>query len=292
MDTWPYFKALLLFFLAICSMQPACASAELLYNPAWADTVLLQERDSAAYSQLKQSILVPAYARVHASGYMLQPLRHAAPPLFYLYFITAILGVALVLRLIYDDFSESLLRGVLSSKAYYVALRTNKYDSPVPLAYVFLAKHLVLGVIAYLALEQLFPSGPMGYDPGLLLRVAGLVMGFGILRSLGELLFNWVIGTGSVFKAFTLQQLFIDFIWGLLLLTACLVFIYHPGFQLRAPLGWFSLLLALYLVFNTFRSYQLMHQARVPFRLHFFIYICTFKILPVLLLAKYLVSNT
>jgi hypothetical protein len=224
--------------------------------------------------------------------YALQPLKEPAAPAFYVLFLAGLLLIALLLRVLFDDFSESMLKGVLSSKAYYVFLRTNKYDSPVPLAYLFVAKNLVFSVLIYLALEKIHPSGTVGFEPVLLLKVMVLVLLFSLVRSLAELLFNFTIGTMAIYKAFTLQQLFIDFAWGLLLLAACLVCIYNPAFHMHSPGAWFAVIVGVYLVFNSLRSYQLMSNIRINYRLHFFLYICSFKILPVLLLAKYLLSNT
>ena len=227
----------------------------------------------------------------NATVYSLQPLKYPTASVFYLLFIIGLLLVALLLRVLFDDFSESMLRGVFSSKDYYLLLRTNKYDSPVPLVYLFLAKNLVFAVLAYLAVEKIKPDGPAWFQPALLLKVMLLIVLFSFTRSLIELVFNWTIGTVTIFKAFMLQQLFVDFIWGLGLLCICLVGLYNPGFHMQQPLAWFAVILGIYLVFNTFRSYQLMSNIRINYRLHFFIYICSFKILPVLVLAKYLLSS-
>jgi hypothetical protein len=259
-----------------------------VYNPAWADSVLVNRSDSAVIAGLKKQLRI---GDDKTPAFSLQPLKQPAAPAFYAIFFGVILLLAMFLRLLFDDFSESMLNGVLSSKAYYFFLRTNKYDSPVPLAYIFVARSLVFSVLAFLALKKMDPSGIGGFKSDILMRVMITVMLFSIIRLFLELLINWVVGTSALYKAFTLQLLFIDFAWGLLLLAACLVCIYNPGFSMHAPLAWFMSIIGLHMVFNTFRSYQLMTNVRIKYRLHFFLYLCCLKILPVLILAKYLLSN-
>ena len=241
-------------------------------------------------ARLKNSVLITD--KVQTPGFEVQTLKRSAPSLFYLVFVVVLLWVALVLRLLFDDFSVSMLKGIWSSKQYFIFLRTNKYDSPVPLAYIFLAKNLILALFVYLFLEKIHPVGMQTFQFGLLIKVILSVFFFFLLRSLAELIFNWTIGTGPIFKAFSIQQLFIDFTWGMVLLCICIVCIYNPVFNLKDPLPGISILLGLYLVFNIFKSYQLLSNIRISYRLHFFLYICSFKVLPVLLLAKYLLSNT
>jgi hypothetical protein len=290
LGTWLFFS-LFIFF----SVLPANVFAKTdvfgkIYNPYWVDSLLVHKTDSAAISQLKSTVLIKDDNT--PVKFALQPLKHSSPTLFYLWFLTALLLIALMLHILFDDFSDSLLKGVWSSKQYYIFLRTNKYDSPVPLAYVFVAKNLILSVIVYLVLEKIQPSVSGMFHPGILIKVMAVILLFSFSRSVIEMIFNWTIGTGVIYKAFTLQQLFIDFIYGLVVLCFCIICIYNPRFYLQNPEVWFGVLLGIYLVFNTFKSYQLLSNIRISYRLHFFLYICTFKILPVLLLAKYLLSNT
>ncbi|MBK9328856.1 MAG: DUF4271 domain-containing protein [Sphingobacteriales bacterium] len=70
-----------------------------------------------------------------------------------------------------------------------------------------------------------------------------------------------------------------------------MIYIYNDFISWNVVL--FSLVFSVtaYVFFNTIRSYQLMGNIRIVHKLHFFLYICAFKILPVFVLVKYILKN-
>ena len=86
-------------------------------------------------------------------------------------------------------------------------------------------------------------------------------------------------------------KLFAELVVSVFLLVLFLIYIYNTHISYDFMLGLLLSGLGVYVVFNIVRSYQLMGNVRIPYKLHFFLYICAFKILPVLLLVKYILNN-
>ena len=111
------------------------------------------------------------------------------------------------------------------------------------------------------------------------------------IKNIIEFIFNSVINTQETFKAFFLQNLFAEFLWSIILLFLFLICIYNNSISPKLLLFLILFSFSAYTVFNIIRSYQLMSNIRIPYKLHFFLYICAFKIIPLFLLAKYILNN-
>ena len=114
---------------------------------------------------------------------------------------------------------------------------------------------------------------------------------FFTVKNIVEFIFNWIIDTQETFKAFFLQNLFAELLLSIILLVFLLIYIYNNHISRDFMLFLILFSFGGYAFFNIVRSYQLMGNIRIPYKLHFFLYICAFKIIPMLLLARYILNN-
>ncbi|HPA36378.1 MAG TPA: DUF4271 domain-containing protein [Chitinophagales bacterium] len=100
-----------------------------------------------------------------------------------------------------------------------------------------------------------------------------------------------MIGTQRVFKAYFLYSLFSEFALSLIGIVVVIIFIYNDAFSFSYLIYSVAVGIVLFVVFNIVRSYQLLSSVRIPVNLHFFLYICAFRIMPVAIVAKFILSN-
>lgn len=257
------------------------------FNPFFRDSILTHHIDSAKWNAVLQSVDIHKPGK----GSMIQHQKSPAKSKAFLYIFTGLLLILLILRLIFDDFSFSLLEGMFSIKKFFIYYKSKKYDSFLAVLSIYLLKNIILSMITYIGLQHLLKNDFTSFQYAYLLDIIMLLGIFFTAKNVLEFLFNTVIDTQATFKAFFLQNLFTEFVLSVILLVILLIYVYndHLPYGLIAALIAFSFFA--YIVFNIIRSYQLMGNVHIPYKLHFFLYICAFKILPLLLLAKYILSN-
>lgn len=265
-----------------------CKNDTTSFNPYFRDSVLKNKVDTARWQQLRQSTDL---RRTAGASFVIQHQKQPDTSKAFLLIATLILIVLLVMRLLFDDFSYSLLEGLLSVKKFFIYYKTKKYDSFLAVFSLYVLKIIILALVVDILLLHLTHRDFRLFDPSWFVDVVLALSVFFVLKNLVEFVFNVVIGTQDMFRAFFLQNLFAEFMLSLLLLLILLIYVYNDGLGNGMLIFVCSLVLGLFAVFNIVRSYQLMGNVRVTYKLHFFLYICAFKILPLLLLAKYILSN-
>lgn len=258
------------------------------YNPFFRDSVLKNKIDSGRWNKLAS---VTDIHKPSGKTVFVQKQKQVQKSTVLLYISLVIALLLVVLRLIFDDFSFSLLEGMLSVKKFYIFYKSKKYDSLFAILSVYIFKISILSLVVYIGLRYIQQDDFTSFSFYYFFDIWVLLGLFFTVKNVIEFIFNWVIDTQETFKAFFLQNLFAEFIVSVFLLVLFLIYIYNNHISYNFMLGLFFTGLGVYVVFNIVRSYQLMDNVRIPYKLHFFLYICAFKILPVLLLAKYILNN-
>lgn len=286
---WQPSKLLLLFiglFLLFSSTFAQATATNI--NPFFRDSILKHKVDTARWSNVESA--VNRYNK-SATNIRLQKPKVETNSLLYLYMTAGIVILLIIMRLIFDDFSTSLLEGMLSMKKFFVFYKSKKYDSLIAIILVYVFNLVLLSLISFIAWSFTTKHGFKTFNMSVFMDISVLMIVFFTLKNAIEYLFNFIIDTQDTFKAFFLQNLFTEFLLCVVLLVFSLIYIYNSYFSLNWMLGLFFVILTIYLVFNTIRSYQLISVTRLPYKLHFFLYICTFKLIPILLLVKYFLNN-
>jgi hypothetical protein len=275
----------LVFMIAFASFSKNDTTA---YNPFFRDSILKNKIDTVRWHHL-QNVL-----DIHKSAskiIALQQPKTAHKSIVFLMNAGVIILFILLLRLIFDDFAASLLEGILSMKKYYIFYKSKKYDSLFAVLSVYILKIAIFSYILYIGILFFGKDKFLVFSYDGFFRILALLTLFFTLKNITEFIFNSVIGTNDMFKAFFLQNLFAEFLLTIILLVVFMIYIYSSHVSSGFMLGFMIACLAGYAVFNIVRSYQLMSNIRIPHKLHFFLYICAFKIIPLLLLTKYILNN-
>jgi len=286
---WQRFSRNLFLFIFLCfSLYSFSKNDTTAYNPFFRDSVLKNKIDSGCWNKL---VSVTDIHKPSGKTVFVQKQKHAQKSTVLLYISLAIALLLVVLRLIFDDFSFSLLEGIVSVKKFYIFYKSKKYDSLFAILSVYIFKISILSLVVYIGLRYMQQDDFTNFSFYFFFDIWVLLGLFFTVKNVIEFIFNWVIDTQETFKAFFLQNLFAEFVVSVFLLVLFLIYIYNSHISYDFMFGLLLSGLGVYVVFNIVRSYQLMGNVRIPYKLHFFLYICAFKILPVLLLVKYILNN-
>ncbi|MDB5227483.1 MAG: hypothetical protein JWN78_1676 [Bacteroidota bacterium] len=286
---WSMDKKKLFFFLfLLCSLHIFSSTPNTPYNPYFRDSVLKNKVDSAAWNQVIQKV---DPNKAYGKTQLIQQQKKPAKSKVFFFISAAIVVLLLVLRLLFDDFSFSLLEGIISVKKFFIFYKSKKYDSFLAVIFIYALKIAILSLITYIVLQHLLKSDFTAFNFRFFADILFLLALFFTLKNILEFIFNRVINTDETFKAFFLQNLFAEFLLSIFLLFLLLIYLYNDHISYHFMAFIFSLGFAGYIIFNVIRSYQLMSNVRIPYKLHFFLYICAFKIIPILLLAKYILGK-
>jgi hypothetical protein len=275
----------LVFMIAFASFSKNDTTA---YNPFFRDSILKNKIDTVRWHHLQNVLDIHKPA---SKIIALQQPKTAHKSIVFLMIAGVIILFILLLRLIFDDFAASLLEGILSMKKYYIFYKSKKYDSLFAVLSVYILKIAIFSYILYIGILFFGKDKFLVFSYDGFFRILALLTLFFTLKNITEFIFNSVIGTNDMFKAFFLQNLFAEFLLTIILLVVFMIYIYSSHVSSGFMLGFMIACLAGYAVFNIVRSYQLMSNIRIPHKLHFFLYICAFKIIPLLLLTKYILNN-
>jgi hypothetical protein len=288
-DTTYHLKTVLLsLFLILLNTISFSKQDTSPFNPVFKDSILNNKTDSAKWQSIVQ------FMDIHKSAdknKIIQKYKADTKSPVFLYISVAVLLLLLLMRLLFDDFSFSLLEGIWSFKQFLIYYQSKKYDSLIAVIFVYLLNLSVLSMVTYIGLEHFLKNDYTQFNTRFFLKILIALSVFFSAKNILELIFNRVIEMQQSFKAFFLQNLFAEFVLSFILLFLLLIYIYNPVISSGFAAFLLVFSLVLYIVFNTIRSYQLMDNVRIPYKLHFFLYICAFKIIPMLILAKYILKN-
>ncbi|MFM2283933.1 MAG: hypothetical protein RL222_1437, partial [Bacteroidota bacterium] len=259
---WRYFSLLLLMCAAFTVFSASGNSSYV--NPHFQDSILKYEGDSAKWKALTKQLDIH---RESSNSKVLQPVKPATVNISYLLVAAGLFSVVLFLRLILDDFFYAVWEGMVSIKKYEIYLRSKKYDSYFAVFAMYLSYSLMLALLLYVGLDYFTDNDFTDFDEALFLRIAIGVVVFYSVRYLVEFIFNLVIGTQRVFKAYFLYSLFSEFALSLIGIVVVIIFIYNDAFSFSYLIYSVAVGIVLFVVFNIVRSYQLLSSVRIPVNL-------------------------
>lgn len=286
---WQLFRkySCLILFLTTSLTALSNNKADLI-NPIFRDSVLKNNIDSARWNSMITYLDI--YKKSNPQMLIQKqknPLRSNA----FLFISFTILLFLLVLRLIFEDLFYSILEGIYSIKKFFIFYKTKKYDSLFAILFIYSIKIIILSLILYIGVIDFRKDDFSDFSFARFLNITLMLGLFFTIKNMVEFIFNWIIDTQDTFKAFFLQNLFTELLLCVVVLILLMVYIYNSHISSDFMLFLMVACFGGYTVFNIVRSYQLMGNIRIPYKLHFFLYICAFKIIPVLLLARYVLNN-
>lgn len=280
----------LMMFTVVCllSVSPIFGTDKVEFNPLYVDSLLLHKVDTSSWNQLTASQDIH---RPPSANLLIQQTKLANRSPMILLFVAGLFLIMLILKLIFADFAQAMLEGVLQLKKFMVHFKSNKYDTLLAVLFVYVLKILLLSFIIYMLIQQYRHDDFTSFNLSLYLFIASRLLLFFIIKNILEYIFNSVISTEEVFRSFFLQTMFAEFFVNTAIVVLLLIYIYNTEISFMFFRGVIVSALMLFVVFNIIRSYQLMYNIRLNYWLHFFLYICAFKIIPILLLSRYILNH-
>lgn len=257
-------------------------------NPYFIDSILKTKLDTVKFHQIEAILITKKTA---ATQIEIQQIKQQPQNSWYLFVAIILIILTLLFRLLFDDFTDSMLEGLISFKKFMVFYQSKKYDSLLAVLLLFILNIAVISLVIHIFVQIILNDQFREFYISRYFKIAITLLVYFFVTSTIEYLLNGFTNTLSVFLAHFLWYLFSSFFGIIICLLLLMVHIYNTSISLGffEIVGW--LFFALFVVFNIIRSYQLFSTIRIPYKLHFFMYICAFKILPVLILGKYIFEN-
>ncbi len=282
------YQLLTFFILLLFSFHGIANDAISNQNPYFIDSVLKNKLDTAKFHQIEANLLTKKPA---ATQTIIQQEKPNAQSNWYLTAALILILLTLLLRLLFDDFTDSMFEGVVSFKKFMIFYQSKKYDSLLAVLLLFVLNIAVLSLVIHIFIQVILNDHFSEFYLNRYIKITVAFLIYFFVINTIEYLFNGFTNTLSVFVAHFLWFLFSSFFGIIICLLILLIHIYNTNISLGflEIVGW--IIFVFFVFFNIIRSYQLFRTIRIPYKLHFFMYICAFKLLPLLILGKYIFQN-
>ncbi|HUM50587.1 MAG TPA: DUF4271 domain-containing protein [Chitinophagales bacterium] len=282
------YQLLTFFILLLFSFQGIANDTISNQNPYFIDSVLKNKLDTAKFHQIEANLLTQKPA---ATQTIIQQEKPSTQSNWYLTAALILILLTLLLRLLFDDFTDSMFEGIVSFKKFMIFYQSKKYDSLLAVLLLFVLNIAVLSLVIHIFIQVILNDHFSEFYLNRYIKITVAFLIYFFVISTIEYLFNGFTNTLSVFVAHFLWFLFSSFFGVIICLLILLIHIYNTNISLGflEIVGW--IIFVFFVFFNIIRSYQLFRTIRIPYKLHFFMYICAFKLLPLLILGKYIFQN-
>ncbi|QEH40315.1 DUF4271 domain-containing protein [Chitinophaga sp. XS-30] len=219
--------------------------------------------------------------------YDINPLRHDQRQDWLVYLVGGVLLLLGIIRTAYLKYFSDLFRAFLNPTLSQRQLKDQLSQSPFPNFLLNAFFVVSLGLYLYLMMYRLnYPTDAIAWMliPGLMLLV-GLIYAvkYIVLKFCG-----WLFGNEDLIDAYVFILYLINKILGILL-APFLVILAFCRPEIAATSLYISVFfIVLLIVYRYVRSYSLVRQYLSFSKLHFFLYLCAFEVVPVLIITKVL----
>jgi hypothetical protein len=276
-------KLLLVVFLTISS---AVNATDREFNPAFVDSILMAQEQvdiqSGHFNKIQGTTV--AASKVWDLQTVNPPTHFAS---IYLV-VLAILLLFVVLKFFYRNFFEAGLLGLPNDKVFLLHHRGNKFTDSFPwIAFFFLRLILIATAIQYGVYYFTGKQEAAGLTYfGIWMAV---VAAFYLLRFAAEWMVQSVVGLSKQFKVYYMQHLLITgWLWLPAIGIILILFVNIDRISVPLYAGIVAGILILVGLFSLLRSLLLWSSELRSHLVYFFIYFCTFKILPYALALKWI----
>jgi hypothetical protein len=204
---------------------------------------------------------------------------------------TILLFIIIVLKFFFNNFFQSSLLSLPNDKVFMLHFRGNKFSDVIPLLLMYIIKLSVLSIFfQYSALFFLKDLELVSMKYFLIIMV--LLAVFYGMRYLIESVTHMMMGSSKLFKPYYVQhQIISTWLWLPSILLVIILFSNAENLSGKLFLTITLIPIAIATLFSLLRSLIIWSVVWRDFLLYFFVYFCTFKILPYLVVAKWVSDN-
>jgi len=219
--------------------------------------------------------------------YDINPLRKDNARDWLVYLVAGVILLLGIIRSAYLKYFSDLFRAFFNPTLSQRQLKDQLSQSPFPNFLLNTFFVISLGLYLYLLMYRLdYPAGAIAWMliPGLMLLVGVIyLVKYVVLRFCG-----WLFGNEELIDAYVFILYLINKVLGILLAPFLIVLAFCSP-EIAAICLYISIFfIVLLVVYRYVRSYSLVRQYLSFSKLHFFLYLCAFEVVPVLIITKVL----
>lgn len=292
-------RTLLLFTLMICSSlalraQQADTSGKVKPDSLQAAAVFAQDSVKKPGVHMYDTImqqLAKTNKYLNTDGktpqYDINPLRPDRRQDWLVYLVGGVLLLLGIIRTTYLKYFSDLFRAFLNPTLSQRQLKDQLSQSPFPNFLLNAFFVVSLGLYLYLMMYRLnYPTDAIAWMliPGLMILVGVIyAVKYVVLRFCG-----WLFGNEDLIDAYVFILYLINKVLGILLAPFLIVLAFCEPEIATTSLYISVFFIVLLIVYRYVRSYSLVRQYLSFSKLHFFLYLCAFEVVPVLIITKVL----
>ncbi len=279
-----FFRSFCYLLVALGAFQHISAQ-ENNYNPIFVDTFLIQNSQEASIQAIaKKNEAANISSKPIWDIQKLKERNHVASMVV---IIPIILLLLIILKFIFANFFKSSMLGLFNRKVFEFQYSNKKFSEILPLILIFLIRNatfvLILQFILSLILKR---TQLLNLQTFLFLLVITNI--FFTIKVIAEFIIQNILGSGSYFRMYFTQHYLLT-LWLSLPILALILIMYLNSIELT--MSWILAILLIPIsviaLFSTIRSLMLWNGAWKHYLIYFFIYLCTFKIIPYLIIVKF-----
>ena len=276
-------------YLLLIALLPLVAHAQPVeYSPEFVDTFLVQTADTEQVASVLDDLDMNAMSEAPEWDVQHLRARQYFPSL--LVFIPVVLLLIILLKFSYKNFFLASLSGIVNDKVFHLHYRGKKFSENLPVVFFYLIRLMVITMIVQYCFYYFLNDNRFISLRYFLLSFV-IVFTFYALKNLSEWLIQGMIGTGEAFRMYFVQQTLITgWLWLPALLAVLVLYLNNVKLPANWMLGIVVLPVLFSSIFAVIRGLLLWKAGWRDNFIYFFIYLCTFKFIPYLVLAKW-VSN-
>lgn len=281
-----FFKAkvyLLVLFVISYSLADA---HEIEYNPATVDSVLVNHTDDV---ELESQIQLLEYDYIVKSPqWDIQQLKQEGPMSSLPLSLFIIVMIIVMIKIFYKDFYNSILTGIVNARIFQLDYSNKKYSKNFPLVLQFILKCALITFVGQY-IVYVYTDGESYMDLKYFAGGMLLVMALFLTIYLAEYIVLKAIGIGDFFRIYFSQyNLITTWTWLPLFIFSYVFYLndIHIEFNTLSMISIFSVFI--FATLGAFRSLLISNGVLRNHLIYFFMYICTFKIVPYLLILKFI----
>lgn len=264
-------------------------ATNLEYNPAYVDSILTSSRDSVVVADFIEDY-IGSPTSISDSSWDVQPLKSPRGASSMVIYIPFLLMVLIIYKLLYSEFLHGIMPGMWSTHAFSLHYKNKRYSSLVAIVLQYIVK---LVSISFAIQYGLFLS--TSKQDFLAPKYAFILLGFtaSVLTLLYflEYLTQLAIGFGDWFKVYFVQyNIVTTWVWIPLIIILLVAHLNEFQMDTRQYLMLLAVPMFILPIVATIRSWLIMNGRQGGVLIYFFMYLCTFKIIPYWVILKFAIG--
>lgn len=254
------------------------------YDNSYLEAILKNQNNDSLWSSIRYEI--ESVNKGHNAQNAMQALRQPMDysPIYILVFVLLLLVI--LIKYFYGDYYEIIIPSALSMKAYLQNMHLKKVVPFMPNFMMYLIRILGVTIVAYLLLNSFFPSFAFP-----LIKLLAAVAIFLVTQNFLEYLLNTMVLESEVYVAHFYERQILQAIFFVFSVPFFLLAIRQEGKLINYFLYYLLAVFVLQYMVLGWRWLKLLRIQKTYQLLYYFIYFCCLKLIPILIIVKWVLNN-